>query len=106
MWTANVARTLPTTPAPTRIFIGAGGDPPSRRRRPREVKVPSGVGGHGGGDVRMLADLFGERAPGGADSLGRAADAGDGARSLATGLAANQSFVTGRPVDARDLMGT
>ncbi len=46
-------------------------------------------GGHGGGDVRMLADLFGERVP---DGLGRAADAVDGARSLVTGLAANRSL--------------
>ncbi|MFI6088247.1 Gfo/Idh/MocA family protein [Streptomyces sp. NPDC051218] len=71
---------------------------------PREVKVSTGEGGHGGGDVRMLADLFGERAPGVPDSLGRAAGAEDGARSLATGLAANQSFVTGLPVDVRRLM--
>ncbi|MFF1697558.1 Gfo/Idh/MocA family protein [Streptomyces sp. NPDC058257] len=71
---------------------------------PREVKVPTGEGGHGGGDARMLADLFGERVPGDADSLGRAADAGDGARSLVTGLAANHSFATGLPVDARGLL--
>ncbi|MFD5747465.1 hypothetical protein [Streptomyces sp. NPDC127033] len=29
---------------------------------PRELKVQAGEGGHGGGDVRMLADLFGEPA--------------------------------------------
>ncbi|MEU9286523.1 Gfo/Idh/MocA family oxidoreductase [Streptomyces sp. NPDC048275] len=69
--------------------------------RPRELKVATGEGGHGGGDVRMLADLFGERAP---DPLGRAADAADGARSLVTGLAANQSFETGQPVRARDVL--
>jgi hypothetical protein len=68
---------------------------------PRMLKVPSGEGGHGGGDVRMLADLFGERI---SDALGRAADAGDGARSLVTGLAANQSLVTGLAVTARDLL--
>ncbi|MEV0115714.1 Gfo/Idh/MocA family oxidoreductase [Streptomyces sp. NPDC050844] len=70
---------------------------------PREVKVPTGEGGHGGGDVCMLADLFGERSPGGSDPLGRAADARDGARSLVTGLAANESFATGLPVDVRGL---
>ncbi|MFJ8938676.1 Gfo/Idh/MocA family protein [Streptomyces sp. NPDC102365] len=71
--------------------------------RPREVKVPTGEGGHGGGDVRMLQDLFGPRrsAP---DPLGRAADALDGAKSLVTGLAANESFVTGAPVRVRDLL--
>ncbi|MFF4522177.1 Gfo/Idh/MocA family oxidoreductase [Streptomyces bluensis] len=70
---------------------------------PREVKVPTGEGGHGGGDVRMLADLFGERssAP---DPLGRAADGVDGARSLVTGLAANRSFETGMPVGVRELL--
>ncbi|MGW0820280.1 Gfo/Idh/MocA family protein [Streptomyces sp. NPDC002845] len=69
--------------------------------RPREVKVATGEGGHGGGDVRMLADLFGERVP---DELGRAADAVDGARSLVTGLAANRSFETGMPVVVRELL--
>ncbi|MFF9773314.1 Gfo/Idh/MocA family protein [Streptomyces sp. NPDC013978] len=68
---------------------------------PREVKVETDEGGHGGGDVRMLADLFGERVP---DALGRAADAVDGARSLVTGLAANRSLETGMPVAARELL--
>jgi hypothetical protein len=65
------------------------------------VKIATGEGGHGGGDVRMLADLFGEDAK---DPLGRAADAVDGARSLVTGLAANRSFETGLPVRARELL--
>jgi predicted dehydrogenase len=68
---------------------------------PRQLKVATGEGGHGGGDVRMLADLFGEQT---SDGLGRAADAGDGARSLVTGLAANHSFMTGLPVTTRDLL--
>jgi predicted dehydrogenase len=68
---------------------------------PRELKVQTGEGGHGGGDVRMLADLFGEPV---ADPLGRAADAVDGARSLVTGLAANRSFELGSPVRTRDLL--
>ncbi|GAB2968635.1 Gfo/Idh/MocA family oxidoreductase [Streptomyces pseudoechinosporeus] len=71
--------------------------------RPREVKVATGAGGHGGGDVRMLADLFGPRTDD-PDDLGRAADAADGARSLVTGLAANRSFETGAVVRARDLL--
>ena len=69
--------------------------------RPRELKAGAGEGGHGGGNVRMLADLFGERSP---DPLGRAADAADGARSPVTGLAANRSFETGLPVRARDVL--
>ncbi|MEU6371626.1 Gfo/Idh/MocA family oxidoreductase [Streptomyces sp. NPDC046909] len=68
---------------------------------PRELKVRTGEGGHGGGDVRMLEDLFGEPV---ADPLGRAADAVDGARSLVTGLAANRSFETGGPVRTRELL--
>ncbi|MGY0061162.1 Gfo/Idh/MocA family oxidoreductase [Streptomyces sp. LZ34] len=67
----------------------------------RELKVRTGEGGHGGGDVRMLANLFGEPV---ADPLGRAADAVDGARSLVTGLAANRSFESGSPVRTRDLL--
>ncbi|WP_030147250.1 MULTISPECIES: Gfo/Idh/MocA family protein [unclassified Streptomyces] len=69
--------------------------------RPREIEVATGEGGHGGGDVRMLEDLFGTPAP---DPLHRAADAGDGALSLVTGLAANRSFETGMPVRTRDLL--
>ncbi|MFF5476587.1 Gfo/Idh/MocA family protein [Streptomyces sp. NPDC012935] len=69
--------------------------------KPREIKVATGEGGHGGGDVRMLEDLFGTRAP---DPLNRAADAADGARSLVTGLAANRSLETGLPVRTRDLL--
>ncbi|MFF7133057.1 Gfo/Idh/MocA family oxidoreductase [Streptomyces sp. NPDC008196] len=68
---------------------------------PREIKVHTGEGGHGGGDVRMLADLFGEPE---ADPLGRAADEIAGARSLVTGLAANRSFESGGPVRTRDLL--
>ncbi|WP_405855916.1 Gfo/Idh/MocA family oxidoreductase [Streptomyces sp. NBC_01515] len=72
--------------------------------QPTEVKVATGEGGHGGGDVRMLEDLFGGPPTSGPDPLGRAAGATDGARSLVTALAANQSFETGLPVKARDLL--
>lgn len=72
--------------------------------QPTEVKVATGEGGHGGGDVRMLEDLFGGPPTGGPDPLGRAAGATDGARSLVTALAANQSFETRLPVKARDLL--
>ncbi|GEC02443.1 dehydrogenase [Streptomyces spinoverrucosus] len=69
--------------------------------RPREIEVPVGEGGHGGGDVRMLGDLFGA---GGADPLGRAADATAGARSLVTGLAANESLGAGWVVGVGELL--
>ena len=49
----------------------------------------------------MLAYLFGEREP---DGLGRAADAMNGARSLVTGLAANRSLETGRPVVTEEVL--
>lgn len=68
---------------------------------PRVIKIATGEGGHGGGDARMLQDVFGARVE---DPLHRAADAADGARSLVTGLAANRSFETGLPVRTRDLL--
>ncbi|MGW1668690.1 hypothetical protein [Streptomyces sp. NPDC002324] len=68
--------------------------------RPRVRVTGSSQVLHGGGDVRMPADLFGERAP---DALGRAAGAVDGARSLVTGPAVNRSPETGMPVAAREL---
>lgn len=108
-WTRPAARTAGTSAVMHGAAVGdeAGRTELTLRRfweEPREVKVVTGEGGHGGGDARMLADLFGEREPGATDALGRAADATDGARSLVTGLAANESFVTGLPVRAKDLL--
>ena len=65
------------------------------------IEVPAGRGGHGGGDVRLLEDLF---IGGQADPLGRAADHRDGAMSILTGIAANRSFATGLPVDVDSLV--
>ncbi|ROQ64147.1 oxidoreductase family protein [Rathayibacter sp. PhB152] len=61
----------------------------------REVPIHSSAGGHGGGDERMLQDLFR-----GADDdpLGRAADYRDGLRSIAVGIAGNRSLESGRAV--------
>ncbi|GAB7192680.1 Gfo/Idh/MocA family oxidoreductase [Kineococcus sp. NUM-3379] len=71
--------------------------------RPQELELPDTTGaGHGGGDERMLADIFGP--PAGPDPLGRASTHLDGARSLLTGLAANRSFETGLPVLADDVL--
>ncbi|MDX3130185.1 Gfo/Idh/MocA family oxidoreductase [Streptomyces europaeiscabiei] len=105
-WTRPHVRTTGASPVMHGVEAGdeAGRTELLVRRlweRPREVRVAAGEGGHGGGDVRMLADLFGERVP---DGLGRAADAVDGARSLVTGLAANRSLETGAPVAARELL--
>ncbi len=70
--------------------------------KPEIVPIPVSSGGHGGGDPIMLAEIFGAERK--ADPLGRAADHLDGARSILTGIAANQSFHTGLPVDVDDLL--
>jgi predicted dehydrogenase len=59
------------------------------------------LGGHGGGDVRLLRDVF---IGAGEDPLGHAAGYVDGAKSILTGIAANQSMRTGTPVVVRDLV--
>src|SRR5690606_27870029 len=66
----------------------------------REVPIPEGAGGHGGGDDVLLADVF---RPGGEDPTGRRASWADGVRSLAVGLAGNQSLATDLPVRTADL---
>lgn len=68
--------------------------------KPRELQWDRGPGGHGGGDKRMLDDLFGNSAP---DPLGRAAGPIDGARSILVGIGANRSFQTGQQVQLEDL---
>ena len=68
---------------------------------PRDIEVPGYTReGHGGADARMTAVLFG----GADDPLGRAATERDGALSLLTGLAANESLATGAPVLVADLL--
>jgi hypothetical protein len=71
---------------------------------PREVPLPGWTrGGHGGADARMLAALLdGDVTE--ADELGRRATERDGARALLVGLAANESFTTGRPTRVADLL--
>lgn len=70
--------------------------------KPYHVEFPKGEGGHGGGDIILLADLFARTKR--KDPLGRAAGHRDGAISILTGIAANQSFATGQPVDVTSLV--
>lgn len=65
------------------------------------IDVPRIDEGHGGGDERLLDDLF--RRPGD-DPLGHAAGVMDGAYSVLTGIAANRSIATGGPVRVADLL--
>jgi predicted dehydrogenase len=59
-------------------------------------------GGHGGGDKRLLDDLFAKTKP--SDPLGHRADHVQGAMSILTGIAANRSMQTGLPVDVDQLV--
>jgi predicted dehydrogenase len=73
-------------------------------RKPYEVEFEGLTrSGHGGADARMTATLFG-RQSGEADPLGRRAGARDGALALLTGLAANESALTGRPIEVANLL--
>jgi predicted dehydrogenase len=66
----------------------------------QEIPIPSGEGGHGGGDTIMLRDvLVGHDA----DPLGRPADYIDGMKAIAVGIAGNRSLATGLPVAVADL---
>lgn len=62
----------------------------------QNIPVAVAKGGHGGGDDPLLADLFSSRPP--RDPYMRGADVAGGAMSILTGVAANQSMRTGRPV--------
>lgn len=63
--------------------------------------VQQDKGGHGGGDVRLLSDVFKGPAD---DPLGHAAGCIDGVKSILTGIAANISMKTGLPVTVKDLV--
>ncbi len=60
------------------------------------------AGGHGGADTIMLRDLFAPDQMN--DPLGRAAGHIDGALSILTGIAANQSMKTGQAVAVKSLV--
>jgi predicted dehydrogenase len=72
------------------------------RKGAYQVEPRQGEGGHGGGDKVMLADLFAPHPP--PDKLLRAADERSGAYSILTGVAANQSIITGQTVKIADLV--
>jgi predicted dehydrogenase len=68
---------------------------------PQRMDVVEGDGAHGGGDARLLDDLF---RPGHApDPLGRRAGPLDGVRSVLVGAGANLSLTTGQPVRLSEL---
>lgn len=69
-------------------------------QRAREVPIPAGRGGHGGGDARLLDDLFRGEGP---DPLGHRASWRDGLRSAAIGIAANESMTAGKTVPIQSL---
>ncbi|WP_345751131.1 Gfo/Idh/MocA family protein [Microbacterium rhizophilus] len=66
----------------------------------REVPIPEGTGGHGGGDAALLRHVFAGPQD---DPLGRTADWSDGVRSMVVGLAGNRSLETGQAVRIADL---
>ncbi|MGO4936119.1 Gfo/Idh/MocA family protein [Fundicoccus sp. Sow4_H7] len=68
---------------------------------PYEVEINTEAGGHGGGDPKLLDDIFGEAKE---DPLNRAAGHEDGALSILTGIAANQSIASGQPIKINDLV--
>lgn len=69
--------------------------------KPYEVDFVEGEGGHGGGDIVMLNDIFGVPEE---DRFERAASHVDGAMSILTGIAANKSIASGLPVNIKDLL--
>jgi predicted dehydrogenase len=66
----------------------------------QDVPIKEGEGGHGGGDALLLADVF--RGPGD-DWLERPSSWVDGVRSIAVGMAGNESLRTGLPVTIAEL---
>jgi predicted dehydrogenase len=67
-----------------------------------DVEVWKGEGGHGGGDVVMLDDIFNPVKK--TDKYLRNADQRAGAYSLLTGVAANHSMATGKEIKIADLV--
>jgi hypothetical protein len=68
----------------------------------RDIEPWKADGGHGGGDVVMLADIFLPEPP--ADKYLRASDERGGAASILVGIAANRCFETHREVKISELL--
>jgi predicted dehydrogenase len=67
----------------------------------QHIKVPRGMGGHGGGDKRLQDKIF--RHPEAADPYNHSAGTRDGAFSILIGIAARKSIETGEAVKIADL---
>jgi predicted dehydrogenase len=65
------------------------------------IVIPSGGGGHGGGDTRLKDKLF--KDPTMADPWRQSAGSRDGAMSCLIGIAARNSIETGKPIKIQDL---
>jgi predicted dehydrogenase len=83
------ATTVDARPRGSRLLLQRHWEPA------REVPIPPGRGGHGGGDGMLLDDVF--HGPDG-DPLHRAAGFADGAASVLVGIAGNESLRTGEAV--------
>lgn len=72
-------------------------------QKPQDIEIPqTNEGGHGGADTHMLRDIFSlEKSD---DPLKRAAGYRDGAYSILTGIAANQSLASKQSVAIDDLV--
>ena len=70
---------------------------------PEAIEVATGEGGHGGGDPKLLDDLFLPEP--GEDPLGLRAGETDGAYSILVGVAGCRSIDEGRPVGIDELLG-
>lgn len=68
----------------------------------RELTIPTGKGGHGGGDAKILDQIFLPDPP--PDPFDRSATERDGAASLLLGIAANRAIETGKAVDVDELL--
>ncbi|WP_299303052.1 Gfo/Idh/MocA family protein [uncultured Brachybacterium sp.] len=68
----------------------------------REVEIPEGVGGHGGGDALLLSDVFVGPVQ---DELGRPSDHFDGIRAIAVGICGNLSLESGAPIQVDAALG-
>ncbi|WP_269524522.1 Gfo/Idh/MocA family oxidoreductase [Coraliomargarita parva] len=70
---------------------------------PQKIELEeTNSGGHGGADEILLEDVFSQNPP--EDPLKRAAGHKDGALSILTGIAANESMKTGMPVQVSELL--